>query len=47
MKELQRIFAYFLFTNQKWVDPSALLKKILDRNGTPVNIGNQEDVSGT
>lgn len=45
MKELQRIFAYFLFTNQKWVDPSALLKKILDRNGTPVNIGNQEDVS--
>lgn len=47
MKELQRLFAYFLFTNQKWIDPSPLLKKILDRNGTPVNIGNQEDVSGT
>ena len=46
MRELQRLFAYLILSNQKWVDPSALLKKLLDKNGQPVNIGNQEDVSG-
>lgn len=46
MRELQRLFAYLILSNQKWVDPSALLKKLLDNSGQPVNIGNQEDVSG-
>eukprot|EP00005_Dracoamoeba_jomungandri_P000425 CAMPEP_0174251172 /NCGR_PEP_ID=MMETSP0439-20130205/1081_1 /TAXON_ID=0 /ORGANISM="Stereomyxa ramosa, Strain Chinc5" /LENGTH=918 /DNA_ID=CAMNT_0015331415 /DNA_START=79 /DNA_END=2835 /DNA_ORIENTATION=+ len=45
MRALQKLFAFMLLSNQKWVDPSPLLKKILDRNGQPINIGNQEDVS--
>ncbi|KAL6077181.1 Ubiquitin carboxyl-terminal hydrolase 28 [Balamuthia mandrillaris] len=45
MVELQRLFAYMLLTNQKWVDPTPLLKKLMDKNGEPINIGNQEDVS--
>jgi hypothetical protein len=32
--------------NQKYIDPSALLKKLIDRAGKPVHLGNQEDVSG-
>ncbi len=32
MKELQRLFALMLFTNQSYVDPSALLKKITNES---------------
>ena len=46
MKELQRLFANLVLTNQSYVDPSHLLKKLKDRAGKPLNIGNQEDVSG-
>lgn len=47
MKELQKLFALMEFGNQKYVDPSALLKKLMDRTGTkPVELGQQEDVSG-
>eukprot|EP01088_Endostelium_zonatum_P000337 TRINITY_DN1061_c0_g1_i2.p1 TRINITY_DN1061_c0_g1~~TRINITY_DN1061_c0_g1_i2.p1 ORF type:complete len:652 (-),score=171.58 TRINITY_DN1061_c0_g1_i2:87-2042(-) len=45
MRELQRLFALLVMSKEKWVDPSPLLKKLLDKTGKPVNIGNQEDVS--
>jgi hypothetical protein len=44
--ELQRLFAHLSASNQKWVDPSAVLRKLIDRHGKPVRIGEQEDASG-
>lgn len=45
MRELQRLFAQLILSNQKYVDPSPLLKKVL-KDGKPVDIGEQEDVAG-
>lgn len=44
MRELQRLFAQLILSNQKYVDPSPLLKKVL-KDGKPVDIGEQEDVA--
>jgi len=44
MKELQRLFAFMIGSNQKWVDPSRLLNK-LTKDGKPISIGEQEDVA--
>jgi hypothetical protein len=46
MSELQKLFARLLYTNQKYVDPSDLLKKLKDKNGKTIEIGQQEDVGG-
>jgi ubiquitin carboxyl-terminal hydrolase 25/28 len=45
MLELQRLFGAMVLSNQRFVDPSNLLKKIVDDQGKPVTIGAQEDVS--
>lgn len=45
MLELQKLFCAMVLSNQRFVDPSNLLKKIVDDQGKPVNIGAQEDVS--
>lgn len=46
MKALQSLFAQMQLSNQSYVDPSALLKKLLDKDGKPVQVGNQEDIGG-
>lgn len=45
MIELQKLFCAMILSSQRFVDPSNLLKKIVDESGKPVNIGAQEDVS--
>ena len=45
MVELQKLFCAMVLSRQRFVDPSNLLKKIVDESGKPVNIGAQEDVS--
>lgn len=45
MLELQKLFCAMLLSTQRFVDPSNLLKKIVDEQGKVVNIGAQEDVS--
>ena len=45
MLELQKLFCSMVLSNQRFVDPSNLLKKIVDDQGKPVSIGAQEDVS--
>lgn len=46
MKELQKLFTSLSFSNQKYIDPSHLLKKTIGTDGKPVFVGNQEDVAG-
>lgn len=46
MEELQKLFTSLIFSNQKYIDPSNLLKKTIGPDGKPINIGNQEDVGG-
>ena len=43
--ELQRLFAFMALSERKMVDPSAVLRSLLDSSGKPVKVGNQEDVS--
>jgi ubiquitin carboxyl-terminal hydrolase 25/28 len=45
MLELQKLFCAMVLSNQRFVDPSNLLKKIVDDQGKSVTIGAQEDVS--
>lgn len=45
MIELQKLFCAMILSRQRFVDPSSLLKKIVDEGGKVVNIGAQEDVS--
>ena len=47
MRALQSLWAQMSQSNQSFVDPSALLRKLLDKDGKPVTIGNQEDIGGT
>lgn len=44
MRALQSLFAQLHASQQSFVDPSALLRKLLDKDGKPVTIGNQEDI---
>jgi hypothetical protein len=44
--ELQRLFASLVLSTQKYVDPSHMLKKLKDKAGNTLKIGNQEDVVG-
>jgi hypothetical protein len=46
MIELQRLFASLVLSTQKYVDPSHMLKKLKDKSGNTLKIGNQEDVVG-
>lgn len=46
MRALQCLFAQMSASNQAFVDPSPLLRKLLDKDGKPVTIGNQEDIGG-
>lgn len=46
MKQLQRLFVFLIYTNQKYVDPSELLKNLMGKDGKPVSIGDQQDVAG-
>lgn len=39
MTELQRLFANLSLSNQKWVDPSPLLRSLRDAAGQPIHIG--------
>ena len=43
--ELQRLFASMALSERKCVDPSQVMHKLLDANGHPVHIGNQQDVN--
>jgi hypothetical protein len=43
--ELQRLFVYMSLSNRKMVDPSGVMRALLDSSGKPVTVGNQEDVS--
>ncbi|PRP79760.1 hypothetical protein PROFUN_12622 [Planoprotostelium fungivorum] len=45
MHELQKLFAMMELSNQKYVDPTALLGKVIGRDGKPVQIGDQGDVA--
>eukprot|EP00026_Physarum_polycephalum_P001894 Phypoly_transcript_01897.p1 GENE.Phypoly_transcript_01897~~Phypoly_transcript_01897.p1 ORF type:complete len:1017 (+),score=204.66 Phypoly_transcript_01897:308-3052(+) len=42
--ELQRLFASLVLSTQRYVDPSHMLKKLKDKSGNTLKIGNQEDV---
>ena len=46
MVELQRLFANLVLSGQRYVDPSHMLKKLKDKSGNTLKIGNQEDVVG-
>lgn len=45
MKELQKLFVLMMYSNQKYVDPSPVLKNLNDKDGKPVSIGDQQDVA--
>lgn len=45
MRELQRLFAKLILSNQKYADPSDLLRNTT-KDGKPVTIGDQQDVAG-
>lgn len=44
MTELQRLFAFMYYTNQKWINPSKLFDNFIKESGESVTIGLQEDV---
>ena len=46
MKRLQKLFVFLLHSNQKYVDPSDLLRHLIGKDGKPVSIGDQQDVAG-
>lgn len=41
---LQKIFAYLICSNRKYVDPSPVLKALVDDYGNQIAIGEQKDV---
>eukprot|EP01119_Soliformovum_irregulare_P016728 TRINITY_DN4887_c0_g1_i3.p1 TRINITY_DN4887_c0_g1~~TRINITY_DN4887_c0_g1_i3.p1 ORF type:complete len:586 (-),score=187.49 TRINITY_DN4887_c0_g1_i3:50-1573(-) len=45
MKQLQRLFVKLMLSNQKYVDPSELLKNLMGKDGQPISIGDQQDVA--
>jgi len=47
MKQLQKLFVFLIHSNQKYIDPSNLLKNLMGKDGKPVSIGDQQDVAGT
>ncbi len=46
IRELQRLFAYQVLTERKYLDPSNLVNA-LNNEGVRIKIGDQEDVGGT
>jgi ubiquitin carboxyl-terminal hydrolase 25/28 len=44
VKELQKIYSQMMLTNQKYLDPSSILKKIVDEFGDRVKIGDEQDI---
>jgi ubiquitin carboxyl-terminal hydrolase 25 len=44
MSALQRTFARLILSNQKYIDPTPLLRSVV-QNGKPVEIGGQQDVA--
>ena len=44
VNELQRLFAYMMRSNRKYIDPSRFLNTLVDDFGSRIMIGEQRDV---
>ena len=44
--ELQKLFAYLILSERKYVDPSTLIRTIGNNDGTQMHVGHQEDPTG-
>ena len=44
LQQLQKLFAHMIRSNKKYVDPSNVLKSLVDDFGNPLEIGDQKDV---
>lgn len=42
---LQQLMANLMFTNQKYVDPSAVLNNVVDDDNNRQQVGQQQDVT--
>ena len=45
MLELRKIFCKLILSNQKFIDPSSVLREVTSRSGGQLQVGRQEDVS--
>jgi len=45
MSELQRLFVRMIYSKEKFCDPTALLSKLVGRDGKTIAIGDQQDVA--
>ena len=44
MLQLQRLFAYMIRSNKKYIDPSLVLNYLVDDLGNPIEIGDEKDI---
>jgi len=40
---LQKLFSHLIFSNRRYVEPTAILKALVDDYGNPISIGDQKD----
>lgn len=44
VKNLQSLFAYMAASDRKYIDPNDVIKSIVDEQGQPIQIGDQQDI---
>jgi len=42
--ELKKLFAFLVRSDKKYADPTQVLKSIVDGDGNPIEIGEQQDI---
>lgn len=45
VSEIQRIFAYMMFSTYRYINPCAILNSLHTKDAVPIQIGNQEDIT--